>query len=69
MILQYNLRATDIKNYLNENYNKKSGNSIEMTDVQGYIKRKCTPKWLGNLIIERSPLIKNVSLYHLKTRD
>lgn len=67
MILRYNLRATDIKDYLNENYNKKSGNPIKINDVQGYIKRNRTPKWLGNLIIERNPLLKNVKLYHLKT--
>lgn len=69
MVLQYNLRAIDIKDYLNENYSKKSGNSIGTNDVQGYIKRECTPKWLGDLIIERNPLLRNVKLYHLKTRS
>lgn len=66
MIIAYNLRPIDIQNFLNQNYKKKNGKGFDLRDVQGYIRRKRTPKWIGNLVIERNVFLPNVKLYHLK---
>ena len=68
MLIKRNLRATDIKNYLNQKYAKRNGKKIELTDVQGYIRRGQTPHWLGNFLVQRNNDLKNVHLYNLKSR-
>ncbi len=65
MVIVKNLRPTDIAKFLNQNYRKKNGKKVELTDVQGYIRRKRTPKWLGDLQIVENEEIETIKLYHL----
>lgn len=69
MIVQHNLTPKEIVGFLNSCYKKKNGQKITINDVQGYIKREQTPKWLGDYIIKRNKNITGVKLYHLATLD
>ena len=63
--IEENLTLTQLRNFLNRKYKKKSGQLFSIGDVQGYIKRECLPNYLGHYKIEENDKIKGVKLYNV----
>lgn len=59
------LNFTELSRVINDLFCKKNGKSIELSDVQGYIKRQRLPIYMGDITIEENKDIKCIKLYNL----
>lgn len=59
------LNLTQLTSVISDLFCKKSGKPIKLNDVQGYIKRKKLPIYMGDIEIKENTEIKCVKLYSL----
>lgn len=60
-----NMTQTAIVKWLNDKFKKKTGRAFTTGDVQGYIRRKQLPKYLGGSRISSSNVANGVKLYNI----
>ena len=63
--LKENLTLTTFTKFLNNEKKKKNGKSFTIGDVQGYIRKKRLPKYLGGNYILIDNEIDGVTLYNI----
>ena len=59
------LNLINLTKYISKFYKKKSKKAITCADVQGYVKRKQLPKYMGGATIVENKEITSVKLYSI----